>query len=117
LGEGGREQPAVEFSSLPFGWLATLCYFGGNTGTEANKASGRAVSRFPLFTIKAVVSVQEIALNPVRVITLLLVKVVVRDILSKVVDDGGGEFRVVEGDDVVAGTMVTQELDVAVPHD
>ena len=44
-------------------------------------------------------------------------KVVVRDILSKVVDNGGGEFRVVEGDDVVAGTMVTQELDVAVPSD
>lgn len=75
------------------------------------------MSRFPLFTLKTAVSVQEIAFNPVRVITLLLVKVVVRDIQSKVVDDGGGEFGIVEGDDVVAGTMVTQELDVAVPHD
>ena len=75
------------------------------------------MSRFPLFTLKTAVSVQEIAFNPVRDITLLLVKVVVRDIQSKVVDDGGGEFGIVEGDDVVAGTMVTQELDVAVPHD
>ena len=75
------------------------------------------MSRFSLFTIKTAVSIQEKALNPVRGIALLLVKVVVRDILSKVVDNGGGEFRVMEGDDVVVGTMVTQELDVAVPHD
>ena len=75
------------------------------------------MSRFPLFTLKTAVSVQEIAFNPVRVITLLLVKVVVRDIQSKVVDDGGGEFGIVEGDDVVVGTMVAEELDVAIPHD
>ena len=39
------------------------------------------------------------------------------ELFEKRIEQSGSEFGIVEGDDVIVGTMVTEELDVAVPHD
>ena len=39
------------------------------------------------------------------------------ELFEKRIEQSCGEFGIVEGDDVVVGTMVAEELDVAIPHD